>query len=78
MIKFQSQLINSSMNMIQIYFFLPSLFTIELLLLVCEDENTENICYPYLKIALQFVSVATISLILWFATLPIIVLISTM
>lgn len=40
MIKFQSQSVNSYMNMIQIYFFfLPSLLTIELLILVCEDEN---------------------------------------
>lgn len=80
MVKFQSKFVNSFVSVIQIYFFfsfLPSLLTTELFLLIHDNKDTDDIYYPSLKNPLQFGTIANILPILWFATLPTIILIST-
>ena len=65
--------------MTQVYFlfhFCPVLTT-ELFLLIHEDKDTDDIYYRHLKIPMQFGTAGTIVLILWFVTLSIFVLIST-
>ena len=80
MVKFQSKFVNSFVSVTRLLFisFLPSLLTTELFLLIHEDKDTDDIYYLHLKIPMQFGTISTLVAILWFVTLSIFVLLSTL